>query len=366
MWRSWVGMAAIFLGEVIGGLAVAAPGIDIKNSVPPQGNAQSPPVRTSVERPRPAAQPSPPLRSEPARPAARPERPAETVRPMYRSAPSQPSPATGRRIVLPDSPSRPRPSAETGRDRDRREFERREHGRRWARGGTDVYLYVDGFGDSPYNYGYYGYFGNGYPYDYPPVYVPAELFFGQPLGPTTDILPQPPRDEEPPEPKPGALRGTNAQSVALAWKFINAGDLLFSRQQYAEANDRYRKASNAAPQLVDAWFRQGFALAATNRYELSSAAFKRALQLDATWPRASFDLDDLFGRNAAAKRVRLDAMADAAVQKPNDFERLFVLGVHLHFDGQTDRATKYFAQAQHVAGGDEASYPQAFLAKELK
>jgi tetratricopeptide (TPR) repeat protein len=316
-------MAAMFWA-ILGGLALAAPKSDPTQPPSQQGNIPPPPVaRPPVEMPRPAA--------------------VRSVQPIPSSQPNLPAAARYRYQWEPDRPSP-------------------QHD------GRAVYVYVDGYGRFP---SYYGRGAAFYPYAYPPVYVPAEFFYGQPLGQTPAYEwppePQPPRrDEEPPEPKPGALRGTNAQAVALAWKFIDAGDLLFSHQRYAEANERYRAASDAAPQLADAWFRRGFALAATNRYELSAAAFKRGLQLDATWPRSHFGLDDLFGRNVAAKQVRLDAMADAAVLQPNDFERLFVLGVHLYCDGQTARAAKYFAQAQHVAGGDNANYPHVFLAKTGK
>ena len=316
MRRRWVAMAAM-LWAILGGLALAGPRSDSTQPPSQQGN-NAPPV-------------------------ARP--PVETSRPARFSESGGPA---GVKWVRPAPSWQPNLSATAGFYRDRW-----ESNRLWPRrDGRAVLVYVNG-------YGCYPYYGDAYPSDYPPVYVPAEYFYGPPE-------PQPPRIEEPLEPKPGALRGTNAQSVALAWKFIDAGDLLFSRQRYAEANERYREASDASPQLADAWFRRGFALAATNRYELSAAAFKRGLQLDPVWPRSAFELGDLFGRNVAAKQVRLDAMADAAVQKPNDFERLFVLAVHLYFDGQTDRAAKYFAQARRVAAADNINYPQVFLAKAGK
>ena len=69
---------------------------------------------------------------------------------------------------------------------------------------------------------------------------------------------------------------------------------------------------------------------------------KRGLKLDPAWPKSNFDLDQLFGGNAAAKNAHLDALAAAVADKPADPDRLFVLGVFLHFDGQADRAATIF------------------------
>ena len=157
-------------------------------------------------------------------------------------------------------------------------------------------------------------------------------------------------------------RGTSPQSNNLAWKFIGYGDALFGQQKYAEANDRYRKASKNAPQLADAWFRQGFAMAAIARYDLAVGAIKRGLSLDSTWPKSEFRLKDLYGSDEIAKNAHLDALAKAAEEEPTDGDLLFMVGVHLHFDGQADRAGKFFQRAAEIAGGD-AEHINAFLAK---
>jgi len=334
----WIATAAI-LCAAFGLPASAAPKSDSNQPRAPQPVAPSP----AVQPPAP-----PPRRVEPPRsgnverpPAARPNRPAHPKPPRTEDS--------ARPIVRPGRPAPSSPPETARRDDHRKpDHPRPRHNNRVT------YFYLDGFGYFPY-YGYY-------PYDYPPAYIPYDYFIPAPVAPP---LP-PPLEDELPEPKPGALRGTNAQSVATAWKYIGYGDVLFSHQQYAEAGDRYRKASEISPQLADAWFRRGFALAAANRFEQSAAAFKRGLQLDSKWPQSDFGLDDLFDRNVAAKKVRLDAVVSAAVQKPTDFDRQFIAGVLLFFDGQTDRAARYFAQAQRVAGGDDSNYPPAFLAKEEK
>ena len=74
-----------------------------------------------------------------------------------------------------------------------------------------------------------------------------------------------------------AERASNGKAADLAWKYINFGDAHFGNQKYSDAYDRYRKAGQVGPQVSDAWFRQGFALAAladtARRSRPSSAAW---------------------------------------------------------------------------------------------
>ena len=251
-----------------------------------------------------------------------------------------------------------------------------------------------------YSYGTYGYdpyYGYGYdsypyvsPYYYnpPPIFLPAEELYG-PLAmqrfmgvdhwfrpqPKVNVIVPPARDNNrvaaagqdkgiaPPAPqKKLPDRGTSPQSNNLAWKFLGYGDALFGQQKYAEANDRYRKASRSAPQLADAWFRQGFAMAAIGRYDLAVGAIKRGLSLDPTWPKSEFRLNDLYGVDEMARNAHLDALAQAAEEKPTDGDLLFMVGVYLHFDGQADRARKFFQRAAEIAG-DDADYIKAFVGK---
>jgi len=228
--------------------------------------------------------------------------------------------------------------------------------------------YVHRYGDS---YGYrcypdsYLYPSPHYLYP-PPLYLPAGLLFGpqatqQFFGWNNGARPRPNINAaEPPKPEIAVQRATNARSNALAWRFIGFGDAQFAQQKYAEANDRYRKASRSAPQLADAWFRQGFAMIATGRYDLAVKSIWRGLRLDPKWSQANFDLDQLYNSDVMAKNAHLESLAQAADDKPNDPDRLFLLGVFLHFDGQPDRASPLFERAQDVAGGD-AGHIEAFL-----
>ena len=146
--------------------------------------------------------------------------------------------------------------------------------------------------------GYYPPYPAWYPpYYVPPVYLPAEQLYGpravqrlmgvdhwfqQPQVPSNVIIqrdagqaaePGARPADVPDEPKPG--RGTNPHALNLAGRFLGFGDAHFANENYAEANDRYRKAAAAAPQLVESYFRQGYASIATGRYDSAVRATAR-------------------------------------------------------------------------------------------
>lgn len=198
----------------------------------------------------------------------------------------------------------------------------------------------------------------GYPYS-APVY-PSPQIFGVP-GPSTDPAVPPSRPER--EERPAAQRGTNRDSLALAGKFIGYGDNHFAAQRYNEANQRYKTAAGVAPGLAEACFRQGFALTAMGRYELAIKAFKRGLDLDPAWAASGFRIDTLYRDNEMAKKSHLDALAKATSGEQLDPDMLFLLGVLLYFDGQSERAAPFFQRANQLAN---SPYLTGFLAQLKK
>lgn len=225
-----------------------------------------------------------------------------------------------------------------------------------------------GYGYSQYGYStfYYGSapLGLGYYYG-PPVYFdfgyyPQPWDFGyswsDPYPPiATAPLPQPLVAPENVEPKlPGKPRPSNPEAVARAARYLTAGDEHFAAQRYRDANARYRTATETAPDLVEAFFRQGQALLATTQYELAGKAFKRGLRLGPKWPQASFDLADLYGANLAAKSAHMEALAAAAGDAPHDGTLWLLVGLELYFDGQRERALPFFRKAASLlADADE-------------
>ncbi|MDZ7619412.1 MAG: tetratricopeptide repeat protein, partial [Patescibacteria group bacterium] len=174
---------------------------------------------------------------------------------------------------------------------------------------------------------------------------------GQPAG---DAAPAPP----PEDPKPP--RGTSQQALNLAWRFIGFGDAHFANQNYAEANERYRKAATASPQLADAYFRQAYALMAMGRYDLAVSAIRRGLSLAPGWPKSGFNNAELYGDNPQAKAAHLEALAAASEKDPHNADLLFLVGVCLHFDGKPERAAPFFERADQLLADDDA-HVKAFL-----
>lgn len=236
---------------------------------------------------------------------------------------------------------------------------------------NNFYFFGDDF-DYAYSYGYD-------PYGYPVV---ANLPMGPGFGPQAAVqfmdvndanqawangaVAAPPQnfDDDPPEPKKALSRSTNAHSIETAWKSIGYGDTLFAKQRYAEASDRYRRASNTAPQLAEAWFRRGLALTATGRYDLAVNSIKRGLKIDPKWPKSASDAKDVLWTDAETKTAYFSELVETAAQNPNDPNVQFLVGVCFHVDGQEEQAKKYLSRAKRIAGNN-TEHIEAFLVNAL-
>lgn len=218
-----------------------------------------------------------------------------------------------------------------------------------------------------------------YVYAPPPLYLPAGNFFGpQAAGlmpgwinpaPAAPLAPAAPKAlKDPPannkargvggfgeladgnakEVERPKVRTSNAEAVARARQFIGFGDEHFRTQEFSEAYQRYKKAASAAPDLADAFFRQGFSLLAMGRYEPAARVFKHGLTLKPDWAKSSFRLDELYGDNRLAKGTNLERLAAEATGHPQSADLMFLLGVGLHFDGQQERARLFFERAAEL------------------
>jgi tetratricopeptide (TPR) repeat protein len=156
-------------------------------------------------------------------------------------------------------------------------------------------------------------------------------------------------------------RGSNQHSLDLAKRYLDFGDNHFLKQQYSDALERYRKAAQVAPQLADAYFRQGFALSAMGKYEPAAKAFKRGLEIDPDWADSDFRLTEIYGADDAAKKATEDALARAVNGEPNNGDLALLLGIHYYFDGKKDQAVTLLERASKVGGNDSAL--KGFLGK---
>ncbi|MGE0606024.1 MAG: tetratricopeptide repeat protein [Pirellulales bacterium] len=241
---------------------------------------------------------------------------------------------------------------------------------------------------------YYGGYGYGYPYGigagYPFGYSNYSYYFGRPaiysanelwgpnlqglwnpegLGvnpppPQVNVINLPqaalPRDKPAGRPK---VRVSNPESVSRAWRWINLGDKYFVKQEFRQANQRYKNASEAAPDVPETWFRQGQAMVAQGEYTIAATAFKRGLKLEPNMAEAALDLAELYGDLKIAKQSHLESLAEAADKQPDSSDLILLVGLELYFDGQRQRAAAFLEEAARMLQDSDAHL--AGIAKNL-
>lgn len=146
-------------------------------------------------------------------------------------------------------------------------------------------------------------------------------------------------------PKRAVIRSSTVAGRSKARQQVKLGDAAFLAGRYVDALTRYRTASEAAPDNADAHFRKGHAYIANGKYELAATSFRRGLELDPTANLAGFRLGDLYGVDSVAKGVHLENLAAAALMDEDSADSYLLLGLMLRFDGESDRAEKFFAKA---------------------
>jgi hypothetical protein len=146
------------------------------------------------------------------------------------------------------------------------------------------------------------------------------------------------------------VRVANAEYRRKAEKYIADGDVLFKAQNFHSALQRYKLAANAAPDMAEAFWRQGHAMIATGNYDLAAGAFKRAIALTDDTHRGGFRLTDLYGTAVLTKNGHLEALAGHALERSESSDPYFLLGVMLTYDNQRERAEKFFDRAADLAG----------------
>lgn len=221
---------------------------------------------------------------------------------------------------------------------------------------------------APYPYSYpYGYIDPYYPGPIvlPPLFLPAETLYGplavrRFMGLDTVPAQQPPviiankPANQGPVAKP-RVRISNAAMKAQAGKFIAFGDANFAKQNYNSALERYRSASQTAPDVAEAYLRQGFALVAMGRYEPAARAMRRALLMQNDPARWKMSLDDLYGDNQMARTAHLEAIAREVEANELSVDLLLLLGLQLYFEGDADRARPVFERCEQLGGNDDGA-----------
>jgi tetratricopeptide (TPR) repeat protein len=229
-----------------------------------------------------------------------------------------------------------------------------------------------GWGYWPGRYAPYGWYRPYFapPLVLPPVFVPAEeLGFGPaaaarmlglvpapvgaPLRPELigngGVLVRAPREAEP-------AFVSNAAARQRATKFMELGDGYFAQGNYVLAYERYKSAVQATPDLVEPYLRRGQALIAMESYDLALTTYKHAFKLHPNWANTNFRLDALYGNRQRDKQNHLDTLAAAAERQPTA-DLMFLVATQLLYDGQAERALRFFERAKELHQGEALPLP---------
>jgi len=166
-----------------------------------------------------------------------------------------------------------------------------------------------------------------------------------------------PLQAEPLQGKPAKEIPASTAEAKLASMHDQAnGDMWFRKQKYQLADQRYRAAINHARDLAEPYFRLALAKAHTGLYDSAVRSLRQGLQLDPTWPTTGKTFDSLYtDETVIARTVLLQRVADWVRQDIRDPDRLFLLGVLMHFDSDK-RSQEVFELAYRLAGqGDHLS-----------
>lgn len=164
-----------------------------------------------------------------------------------------------------------------------------------------------------------------------------------------------PREDRLPVVKPST---PEAQQRSL--RHMASGDQQFKAGRFIAAAREYRQAIADAEDLPDNYFRLALAQVELRRYDDAVDQIKYGMMLDATWPQRGQALIDYFavGQNFE-KTSMLRRVGDWVRVDLRNPDRIFLLAVLLHFDGDRENARQLFESAIRVAG--EEPYLTAFL-----
>jgi tetratricopeptide (TPR) repeat protein len=154
-----------------------------------------------------------------------------------------------------------------------------------------------------------------------------------------------------------------ADAMRRSVRYQAQGDDWFLKQNYLQAYGHYKQAVSATPGRAEPRFRMALALAATRNYATAIDEMKRAMRIDPTWPRTGVRLDELFGAdNILSKNAVLHKLASWVGEDIRDPDRLFLMGVLLHFNDNIDKSRVFFEAAFELSR--DRAYAKAFLDAE--
>lgn len=139
------------------------------------------------------------------------------------------------------------------------------------------------------------------------------------------------------------------------------GDQHLRDQKWPEARAAYSGAVSAAPDRAESHLRLAFCYVVVRRYDSAIRQIKRALFLDPSLPRTGEKLLDIFGPESKVALTSIITRLTSWVKEDLiDSDRLFLLGVILHFNDDP-RSVEYFEAAKRRFLGKDATHIALFL-----
>lgn len=190
-------------------------------------------------------------------------------------------------------------------------------------------------------------------------FVP-DLTIPQPMREVSYLVPDVPRDtpfdptKVPVSPSSPAARLRSLQHQAR-------GDQRLREQKWSEARGAYRAAVDAAPDRAEAHLRLGLSLVTIQSYDSAIRELKRAVFIDPAIPTSGNQSKILFGPDSGLVRSSIiSKVTDWVREDYRNSDRLFVLGVLLHFEGDA-RSREFFEAARRMKRKGDNSHILAFL-----
>ncbi len=155
-------------------------------------------------------------------------------------------------------------------------------------------------------------------------------------------------------------RASNDASKARALELLHQGDEHFRAQRYTQALSRYKDAAANAPDVAEAYFRQGWALTALGQLDNAQRSLRRGFELRSDWPNSPFQLRELYGDNPLVLDTHREALLRAQQDRPLEATPVYLLALFDYFRGERAAARTLFAKAKELELGDPRPI-QAFL-----
>lgn len=143
------------------------------------------------------------------------------------------------------------------------------------------------------------------------------------------------------------------------------GDQKLREQKWSEARAAYRNSVDAASDRAEAHLRLGLSLVAIQRFEPAIHEFKRALFIDPLIPQMGKVSKVIFGPDSQMARSSIiSKLTDWVRDDYSNPDRLFLMGVMLHFEGDP-RGRECFEAASRMKRSGDVSHIVAFLGQPV-